>query len=78
MDAHKPSRYGYRYRKVAQPLHNENARQEGGSAPRRTRYRIYGLHWRLQSLYRRAGCPFGDTQTGMLLWIEFGRRTRSN
>ena len=77
MDAHnKPSRFGYCYRKAGQPSNDASSSRE--DRPSRLRFRLFGMHWRALPLYRRAGCPFGDTDSGLLLWLEFGRRTYSN
>jgi hypothetical protein len=33
---------------------------------------------RVLPLYRQAGSPFGESDSGLLLWLEFGRRSYSN
>ena len=77
MDAHKkPSRFGYCYRKANQP--SDNAQPLPEDRPSRLRFRLFGMHWRALPLYRRAGNPFGDSDAGLLLWLEFGRRSYSN
>lgn len=77
MDAqNKPSRYGYCYRKTDRPATDPQSLHE--DRPSRLRFRLFGMHWRALPLYRRAGCPFGDTDAGLLLWLEFGRRTYGN
>ncbi len=77
MDAHKkPSRFGYRYRKTDRTP--DNTQPLPGDRPSRLRFRLFGMHWRALPLYRRAGSPFGDSDAGLLLWLEFGRRSYSN
>ncbi len=74
MDAQKPSRHGYRYQKAAAPQHP----QDDPAQPSGLRFRLFGLAWRIQPLYAQAGRPFGPTDAGLALWVEFGRRTHSN
>ena len=77
MDAqHKPSRFGYCYRKTDRPANDPQRLRE--DRPSFLRFRLFGMHWRALPLYRRAGSPFGDTDAGLLLWLEFGRRTYGN
>ena len=77
MDAHnKPSRYGYWYRKTEHPSGETRPLPE--DRPSRLRFRLFGMHWRALPLYRRAGSPFGHSDAGLLLWLEFGRRSYSN
>lgn len=37
--------------------------------------RQYRSAW---DLYQKAGCPFGETDMGMLLWFTFDRQTQKN
>ncbi len=77
MDAqNKPSRFGYYYRKTGPPPND--AEPLPGDRPSRLQFRLFGMHWRALPLYRRAGNPFGDSDAGLLLWLEFGRRSYSN
>ena len=77
MQAHRrPSRYGYSYRKQDRPQQSKEARR--GDSSSRLRFRLFGMHWRALPLYRQAGCPFGESDIGLLLWLEFGRRSYSN
>ena len=77
MEKHKqPFRYGYCYLKTDTPRHDAAARDD--DQPSRLRFRLFGIHWRALPLYRRAGKPFGDSDLGMLLWLEFGCRGHSN
>lgn len=79
MSAHKkPTRRGYRYRKKDRPPQADEARSTRGATSSRLRFRLFGMHWRAMPLYRQAGSPFGHTDAGLLLWLEFGRRTYSN
>lgn len=74
MDAHHPPRFGYCYRKGART----EAQRYGTRLPAYRRLRLLGLAWRVQPLYYQAGRPFGSTDAGLLLWIEFGRRSGAN
>ena len=71
-----PSRYGYWYRKTEQL--SDKARPLPGDRPSRLRFRLFGMHWRALPLYRRAGSPFGNSDAGLLLWLEFGCGSYSN
>lgn len=70
----RPLRFGYSYRKGART----EAQRYGTRLPAYRRLRLLGLAWRVQPLYEQAGCPFGPTDAGLLLWIEFGRRSYAN
>lgn len=72
----KPTRHGYCYRKPGR--FSQSARATREDTPSRLRLRLFGIHWRALSLYQRAGSPFGDTDLGLLLWIEFGCGSYSN
>ena len=69
--------YGYSYRKTDRRQQPEEASVEGANATR-FRFRLFGMHWRVLPLYRQAGSPFGESDSGLLLWLEFGRRSYSN
>ena len=73
----KPSRPGYCYRKAAGPQ-QPDAHPRREDHPAHVRFRLFGMHWRTLPLYRQAGTPFGNTDAGLLLWVEFGRRTHAN
>ena len=74
----RPSRYGYSYRKQDRPQQPDKARHTRGATSSRLRFRLFGMHWRAMPLYRQAGSPFGEGDAGLLLWLEFGRRSCSN
>lgn len=68
---------GYSYRKHGQP-EPDKIHPTRGAVSLRLRFRLFGLHARVLPLYRQAGCPFGESNAGLLLWLEFGRGSRSN
>lgn len=73
MNAKQPSKYGYSYKKV-EPAGNRPPEERAATH----RYKLSGLAWRIQPLYELAGCPFGNSHAGLLLWVDFGRRTYNN
>ena len=75
MDARRrPPRFGYSYRKDAR----SEEQRYGNRLPAYRRLRLLGMAWRVQPLYQQAGCPFGSEDSGLLLWVEFGRRSFAN
>ena len=74
----RPSRYGYSYRKQDPSRQSGEAHPIRSAAPSRLRFRLFGMHWRAMPLYRQAGSPFGESDAGLLLWLEFGRRSYNN
>ena len=78
MKAQGPSRYGYSYRKLPRLHEQQSDKHDDSAMAAQRRFRMFGLEWRLQPLYEQAGCPFGEHDAGMLLWIDFGRRSHSN
>ena len=75
----RPSRgNGYSYRNVAWPYTTRADRQARDASPARLQFRLYGLAWHVRPLYEQAGQPFGSSERGLLLWVEFGRRSYAN
>jgi hypothetical protein len=68
---------GYYYRKQDQP-EPDKTYPTRGAVSLRLRFRLFGLHARVLPLYQQAGSPFGESNAGLLLWLEFGRGSRSN
>ncbi|MDX1546169.1 MAG: hypothetical protein R3247_04240 [Rhodothermales bacterium] len=74
----KPTRNGYSYRNAAWPYTRRQAPPVAGMASAPLQFRLYGLAWHIRPLYEQAGKPFGTSDRGLLLWVEFGRRSRAN